>query len=264
GDPSETATGTIDITTGNDTVASLIINGVNVTAGGTVPGASGTLTVTLVAGVYNYSYTLADNISVNATTDPFSVQVTDSDGHIASTNLVIGIVDDVPTAHDDLGNQTTENTPVTVNVIANDVQGADSVNLTTGVALVAGSLSGTGSVLYNGDGTFTYTPGPGEAGTVTFQYQITDGDTDTSIATVTINLQPDSTPTIGITGDQSVNEAGLPARPGESEGSGEQAAAGVNGDPSETATGTIDITTGNDTVASLIINGVNVTAGGTV
>ena len=125
---------------------------------------------------------------------------------------MISIVDDVPTAHNDSGTQSAENAPVTVNVIANDVPGADSVSLTTGVALVAGSSTGTGTPVYNNDGTFTYTPGAGEQGTVTFQYRITDGDGDTSVATVTITLLADSTPTVGITGDQSVDEAGLPAR----------------------------------------------------
>ena len=70
---------------------------------------------------------------------------------------------------------------------------------------------------------------------------------------MTITLLADSTPTVGITGDQSVNEAGLPARGSESEGSGEAAAAGANGDPSETAIGNINITTGGDTLASLIV-----------
>ena len=63
GDTSETAVGTINITTGSDTVGSLVINGINVTNGGSVTGASGTLTVTLSGGVYSYSYTLTDNTS---------------------------------------------------------------------------------------------------------------------------------------------------------------------------------------------------------
>ena len=170
----------------------------------------------------------------------------------------------MPTAHNDSGTQASADASVTVNVIANDVPGADSVNLTSGVALVAGSLSGTGSVVYNNNGTFTYNPTPGEEGTVTFQYRITDGDGDTSVATVTITLLPDAVPTVGVSGDQSVNESALPARGSESEGSSEAAAAGANGDTSETAVGNINITTGSDTLASLIINGINVTAGGTV
>ena len=267
GDTSETAVGNINITTGSDTLASLIVGGIDVTAGGTVNGASGVLTVTHNAdGTYSYSYTLSDNTTdaAGVESDTFSVKVTDSDGDTATTSLVITIADDVPTAHNDSGTQSAENAPITVNVIANDVPGADSVSLTTGVALVAGSNTGTGTPVYNNDGTFTYTPGAGEQGTVTFQYRITDGDGDTSVATVTITLLADSTPTVGITGDQSVDEAGLPARGAESQGSGEAAAAGVNGDTSETAVGNINITTGSDTLASLIVGGIDVTAGGTV
>ena len=256
-DPSETATGTINVNTGGDTVGSLFINGVNVTAGGTVDTAAGLLTVTFSGGVYSYSYLLQDNtLNTAGSTDTFNVTVTDNDGDTATTSLVITIVDDVPTAHNDSGTQSAEDAPITVNVIANDVPGADSVSLTTGVALVAGSSTGTGTPVYNNDGSFTYTPGAGEQGTVTFQYRITDGDGDTSVATVTITLLADSTPTVEMTGDQSVDEAGLPARGSESQGSGEAAAAAVNNDPSETAVGNINITTGNDTLASLIVGGI--------
>ena len=266
GDPSETTSGTITVSTGGDTLVSLVINGVNVTGGGTVAGAHGILTVTLSGGVYSYSYTLSDNTSGDTTSDVFNVVATDSDGDVTSANLTIAIVDDVPTARDDIVTQAVEDAPVTINVIANDTPGADSVDLATGVALVPGSLSGTGTLVYNADGTFTYTPAPGEEGTVTFQYQITDGDGDVSSATVTITLLADSVPTVTLSGGSSVNEAGLPARPGESAGSGEAADGDPNNnsDPSETTTGTINITTGGDTLASLVINGVNVTAGGTV
>src|SRR5690606_27712521 len=117
------------------------------------------------------------------------------------------------------------------------------------------------SLAYNGDGTFTYTPAPGEQGTVTFDYTITDGDGDVSTATVTITLVRDSTPTVDVvpsdpnaSGNNEVDEAGLPARGGESEGS--DAAS-----DSETTTGVLTITTGSDTLASLAINGTDVTAG---
>ena len=141
------------------------MGGIDVTAGGTVNGVSGVLTVTHTDGMYSYSYTLSDNTTdaAGVESDTFSVKVTDSDGDTATTSLVITIVDDVPTAHNDSGTQSAEDAAVTVNVINNDVPGADSVSLTTGVALVAGSNTGTGTPVYNNDGTFTYTPGAGEA-----------------------------------------------------------------------------------------------------
>jgi VCBS repeat-containing protein len=245
---SETTTGTLAITTGNDTVASLIINGTDVTAGGTVTGAFGTLTITVNAGAYSYSYTLTDNSSGDATSDTFAITVTDSDGDPASGNLVIDIVDDVPTARDDSA-APAEDTAVVIDVFANDTAGADGVDLATGVALGTGPAKGT--VAYNGDGTFTYTPNPGAEGADSFTYVITDGDGDSSTATVTIALAADSTPTIDVGADGKVDEAGLP--------SGSDAAAA-----SETTSGTFAVTTGNDTVASLVINGTDVTAGGIV
>jgi VCBS repeat-containing protein len=249
--PNETTAGSININS-PDGIGKLVVNGVNVTNGGTVVGADGTLTVTHNAdGTYSYSYTLSGPTTNDAAGDNFSLTVTDGNGDTASTTLHINIADDVPTANNDSATQGVENAPVTVNVIANDVQGADGVNLATGVHVVSGSLSGDGQLHYNGDGTFTYTPGAGEQGDVTFQYTITDGDGDTSTATVTIHLQPDSTPTISTSGGDTVDEAALP----------------VGSDPSspnETTTGTINITTGGDTVGKLVIDGVDVTHGGTV
>jgi len=249
--PNETTAGSININS-PDGIGKLVVNGVNVTNGGTVVGADGTLTVTHNAdGTYSYSYTLSGPTPNDAAGDNFSLTVTDGNGDTASTTLHINIADDVPTANNDSATQGVENAPVTVNVIANDVQGADGVNLATGVHVVGGSLSGSGTLVYNSDGTFTYTPGAGEQGDVTFQYQITDGDGDTSTATVTIHLLPDSTPTISTSGGDTVDEAALP----------------VGSDPSspnETTTGTINITTGGDTVGKLVIDGVDVTHGGTV
>ncbi len=267
---SENASGTIVIDTGNDTVGSLVINGVDVTNGGTVSTDKGDLVVTLSGGEYSYTYTLTDNTLTDPDTDDFSLTVTDSDGDTASTTLTINILDDFPEARDDFETQAEEDAPVTVDVFANDTPGADGVDLST-IEVVPGSLNGLGTLVNNGDGTFTYTPAPGEEGSeqgeeglgpITFDYTITDGDGDVSTATVTIELLPDSTPEIGIdelgaAGSETVDEAGLPARGTEPPGSNEAS-------DSETASGTIVIETGNDTVGSLVINGVDVTNGGTV
>ncbi len=84
---------------------------------------------------------------------------------------------------------------MTIDVFTNDQGGADGTLVST-VAVVAGSLTGTGVLLNNGNGTFTYTPGVGEQGVVTFQYTITDRDGDPSTATATITLLADSTPQV--------------------------------------------------------------------
>jgi len=151
------------------------------------------------AGTVSYTYTLGANTSGDHTSVSFPVTITDTDGDIGTGTLTVNIVDDAPTANDDKQTQAHENDPVTVDVIGNDVRGADGVDLVNGVKAVAGSLSGgTGVITYNGDGTFTYTPAAGEEGTVTFQYTITDSDGDESTATVTIELQPDSAPVISV------------------------------------------------------------------
>jgi large repetitive protein len=265
--PVETTSGTISFTA-PDGVATVQINGTTITGPGqviTLP--NGTFTVTSynpAAGTLGYTFTLTDNTSGDSTNQVITVTVTDIDGDSDSEPFTITIIDDTPTARPDSATQSAENAPITVNVITNDTPGADGVNLATGVAVVAGSLSGTGSLAYVGGGNFTYTPGVGEEGTVTFQYTITDGDGDPSTTTVTINLLEDSLPSVEVGGDRIVDEAGLPARGSEPQGSGEEAAAGANGDTSETTTGTIATSTGNDTVGSLVIGGVDVTNGGTV
>jgi large repetitive protein len=258
--PVEATSGTITFDA-PDGVASVQINGTVVTGPGqviTLP--TGNFVVTgynPTAGTLGYTFTLTDNTTGDTTTQVVTVTVTDTDGDSDVEPFTITIIDDTPTARDDGGAQTAENTPITVNVFANDTPGADGVNLTSGVAVIAGSLTGTGTLAYNNDGTFTYAPAAGEEGTVTFRYLITDGDGDTSPATVTINLAEDSNPSVLVSGGREVEESGLPARGSEPAGSN----AASNG---EVATGTIAIATGNDSIGSLVINGVNVTAGGTV
>ncbi|HET9337164.1 MAG TPA: DUF5801 repeats-in-toxin domain-containing protein, partial [Sphingomicrobium sp.] len=138
--------------------------------------------------------------------------VTDNDGDTASETIGIGnnivLEDDGPTANDDVGNQAGEDQPITVDVLANDEAGADGVD-DADVSYVDGTLTGSGELVYNGDGTFTYTPAPGETGDIFFDYQILDGDNDPSVATVTIHLGDDSTPQVGTPENLEVDEDGF-------------------------------------------------------
>jgi hypothetical protein len=79
---------------------------------------------------------------------------------------------------------TPEDTPVTIDVVANDLD-ADFDPLTA--VLVTGPASGT--LVLNADGSFTYTPDPEFSGTDEFTYQADDGkDLSTNVATVTIEV----------------------------------------------------------------------------
>ncbi|MBY5986289.1 cadherin-like domain-containing protein, partial [Halomonas sp. DP5Y7-2] len=264
GDGSQTTSGTLPITTGGDSLSSLVINGVNVTAGGTVVGDFGTLIVSVSdAGDYSWSYTLDGSTEDHTSqgtgsddlADQFAITATDSDGDEASTDLTIQVQDDVPVAVNDSAN-TAEDTPITYNVLANDTQGVDGANVSAATL----RNPSQGSVSFNSDtGEVTFTPAPGFEGEALIDYTITDADGDTSDAVFSVTVAEDSTPTISVPDDSpnteggqfTVSEAGLP---------GGSAA----GDGSQTTSGTLPITTGGDSLASLVINGVNVTAGGTV
>ncbi|MBY5941254.1 retention module-containing protein, partial [Halomonas sp. DP5N14-9] len=263
GDGSQSTGGSLPITTGGDTLASLVINGQNVTGGGTVEGDYGTLSISVSDGEYSWSYAL-DGSSQEHTSqgtgsddlaDLFAIVVTDSDGDTAQTSLTIDVNDDVPVAVDDAAN-TGEDTPVTYNVLANDTQGADGASV-TGASL---RIPSQGSVSFDSDtGEVTFTPAAGFEGDAVIDYTIRDADGDTSDAVFTVTVAADSTPTVSVPNDSpdaeggqfSVSEAGLP---------GGSAA----GDGSQSTGGSLPITTGGDSLASLVINGQNVTGGGTV
>ncbi|MGK0547975.1 Ig-like domain-containing protein, partial [Halomonas cupida] len=264
GDGSQTTSGTLPITTGGDSLASLVINGVNVTAGGTVVGDFGTLTVSVGAdGAYSWSYTLDGSTEDHTSqgtgsddlADQFAITATDSDGDEASSDLTIQVQDDVPVAVNDSAN-TAEDTPITYNVLDNDTQGVDGANVSAATL----RNPSQGSVSFNSEtGEVTFTPAPGFEGEALIDYTITDADGDTSDAVFSVTVADDSTPTISVPDDSpsteggqfTVSEAGL-------------AGGSAAGDGSQTTSGTLPITTGGDSLASLVINGVNVTAGGTV
>jgi len=257
----EMTTGTFTIDTGNDGVGSLVIDGVDVTNGGTVTGDYGTLVVTEAGGDYSWVYTLDDNTDDHPNTattgtnegvqDDFDIKLTDGDdGDMATTQLVIDVLDDGPDAKDDAFTQSAENADVDGNVLddngsGEDVEGADNPGT---VSLVNGSLTGSGSLTLNGDGSFTYEPGAGETGSVTFDYELTDTDGDVSTATVTIDLLRDSEPTAKA-GDVTVDEDGF-AFANDDLPTGEE----TDSTESLTGTGAIFVSYGNDTPADIDAN----------
>ncbi|MDY7115089.1 retention module-containing protein, partial [Halomonas sp. SSL-5] len=248
-----TTAGAFQIDTGSDELALIEVqdaagNWVTISAAGTeVQGAYGVLSVNPDG---SWTYTLTQPLdhplagqtgaSDQVPGEAFAVRVTDDDGDVsAPATLSITITDDGPAAVDDAVGEIAEDSSVDIDVFANDTAGADSVDLTTGVAVATAPTQG--SVVYNNDGTFTYTANAGAEGSDSFTYTLTDADGDTSTATVTLSIAEDSTPTV-TTPD--LNEDGDTVwESALADGSGQGGAAITT-----TVTGTFQITTGADTL----------------
>jgi 2C-methyl-D-erythritol 2,4-cyclodiphosphate synthase len=117
--------------------------------------------------------------------DEFKFKVTDSESlesTEATVSITVNSVNDNPVANDDSGS-TAEDTPVTIDVLANDLD-------VDGNSLFVESVSTAtdGSVVNNGDGTVTYTPNVDFAGADFFTYNINDGNGGTATATVTVSV----------------------------------------------------------------------------
>ncbi|SFR48576.1 cadherin-like domain-containing protein [Litoreibacter janthinus] len=95
----------------------------------------------------------------------------------------VGAINDGPVAGDD-SDVTDEDTPVTVDLLANDSDD-DGDDLTVINATVPADQ---GTLVNNGDGTVTFTPAPNFNGTATISYEISDsnGGTDTAIHTIEV------------------------------------------------------------------------------
>ncbi|MBR1148602.1 S-layer family protein, partial [Bradyrhizobium sp. AUGA SZCCT0431] len=247
GDGTTTTTGNFTISA-TDGVQDIVIGGVTFTlaeiqafgtTNGVVNTGQGVLTLTgytgdSFGGTVNYSYTLPatiDNDSVTATgndavngagfDDSVALTVHGIGGTTAGDNLVVHVVDDVPTAVADTDSVTEDGpTVATGNVIAGgtdagdsnttdgnaDTKGADgatvfavsSVNLATS-GTVGSSFAGQyGTLTLNANGTYTYTLNNGLAAVQNlnngqtledkFSYTIRDGDTDQSTAQLTITI----------------------------------------------------------------------------
>ena len=117
-------------------------------------------------------------------TDSFDYTITDVNGDTstATVNIFVNSVNDVPVATDDSAT-TKEDTPINIDVIANDsdVDG-DSLSV-TGVSDPA-----HGSVVINADGTVTYTPDADYYGDDSFTYTVSDGNGGITTGTVNITV----------------------------------------------------------------------------
>ncbi len=116
--------------------------------------------------------------------DAFTYTVSDGNGgiHSATVNLTVTPVNDAPVAQADQV-ATDEDTVVTVNVLANDVDVDGDVLTVTDYGQAA-----HGEVVYNQDGTFTYTPAADYHGDDAFSYTVSDGNGGTHTATVNLTV----------------------------------------------------------------------------
>jgi Ca2+-binding RTX toxin-like protein len=117
--------------------------------------------------------------------DSLAFRASDSFGgsSVAAVTIIVASVNDPPAAYDDSAS-TTQGTPVTVDVLAND-EDVETQNLT----VTSTSMPRNGTAAINGDMTVTYTPNTGFSGGDYFTYSISDGDGGTASATVSVEVQ---------------------------------------------------------------------------
>ncbi len=121
--------------------------------------------------------------------DSFTYTVSDGVASTVGTvNVNISSVNDPPVANTD-GLGTTEDTPNSVNVLANDtdVDGPSALTVT-------GNTNGTkGTAVCTAAGSCTYTPNPDQTGTDSFTYTVSDG-LGSSVGTVNVNITATNDP----------------------------------------------------------------------
>jgi VCBS repeat-containing protein len=161
------------------------------------------LSVTNTSG--SISLTLAPEANANGTST-ITVSVSDPDGLTTTRtfSVVVRAVDDAPEAKNDSITDAMEDTPVTVDVLANDsdVDTGDSLTIKT----VDDPANGTASAIDDGKKIY-YVPDPNWSGVDTFSYTVKDSSGETAIAEVTITVNPvDDAPVISVIPDQTILE----------------------------------------------------------
>jgi VCBS repeat-containing protein len=122
-----------------------------------------------------------------AGSDSFTYQADDgaAGSNTATVTITVSPVNDSPQAANDSA-ATTVDTPVSVDVLANDSD-VDSA------LAVSGVTQGSNGTVVNNTADVTYTPNAGWSGTDTFTYTVSDGSlTATASVTITVNAVPDA------------------------------------------------------------------------
>jgi hypothetical protein len=164
----------------NDTDANNDIAAGTVTIG-TAP-SNGSVAVNPTTGVVTYTPSAGF-----AGTDTFTYTVATTHGAVSSPATVSVVVHQPPLANSDVVT-TLEETPVTINVLANDTDPAGATILPSSVTITTQPTFGTVSVNPT-TGSVLYTPAFNRSGVDSFQYTITDSNGVTSKpGTVTVNV----------------------------------------------------------------------------
>jgi hypothetical protein len=162
------------------------------------PGASGTTTldVTSPAAAADGFY----NITVTAENSTDSTYTAAS----SATYVVSSAVNQSPVAQDD-GATTSQDTPVTVAVLANDSD-PDGDPLT----VTSAGQGANGATTVNGDGSVSYAPNAGFTGTDSFGYSVSDGNGGAASASVTVTVNgPVNSPPVALD-DSATTDEGVP------------------------------------------------------
>ncbi len=128
----------------------------------------------------------------------FEYKVIDNEGRISSPATVaikVAAVNDAPVLGDDTAT-TAEDTPVVIDVLANDSDADSSLTVDMITEWTQGSH---GRVALKTDGTFTYTPNANYNGSDSFTYTVDDGAGGVRTATVNVEVTPvNDQPVLGL------------------------------------------------------------------
>ena len=163
---------------------------------------NGTTSVNSSTGVITYT----PNVNFFGT-DGFTYTVNDNDGatsNVVTVNITVTEVNDPPVALND-GALTAEETPVEINVTANDSDVDGTINPTT---VTVATLPGNGTTSVNPTtGAITYTPNLNFEGIDSFTYTVKDDDgASSNAATVTVDVGGSNDPPVAVDDAATVNE----------------------------------------------------------
>ncbi|MHA6334654.1 T1SS-143 repeat domain-containing protein [Qipengyuania sp. CAU 1752] len=239
-------------------------------------GTYGTLTLDADTGAYSYTLDtpFTDSVDENGPNavngaESFAYEVRDTFGNLIGTGeILVSIIDDVPTATDQAGQSVAEDAVGTIggNVMTDgvpDTQGADGAEVTavtiggaTTALLAVGTtevVTANGTYNFDRDGTWTFDPNAdldhsGGDIDASFTYTLTDGDGDFDTAiqpiTITDGAGPAAGPPITLAlDDKNLSDGSTPLQP-------------------DFASGMIVFTPGSDSIASIVFGDVAALGGG--